>query len=725
MTLLPSPAMRAVTVLLVALGALPAAAAVLLGAPLLAAVILAAAVVPAIVSTPVLALVVLVTAEVANLSEGVGSHAGLSVYLATLALATAALVVGIARGTARLVWSPLYIFAGLFVITRALSITAATQPALAMADTIELAKALVFLVVVTSLICSTRSFMTVTKAVTLTALLLAGLSGLQEFVLHNGSSLFGLSSAAPSTVTTSLDPGTVTGRQSGPESDPNFWARSLLLFIPLGLSLLATGAQGRLRRVLWGVCVVALCFGVLLTGSRGGLLAAAACVVGWLLLAGPRQRRLLLATPLIFAAVFAVPGVGSRLGTLGQLKQANAATIDPSLAGRLSVQGAGLRMLSDHPALGIGAANFESVVVSYAREAGYAMTNALAPHDLYLQMAAEGGLIGFAGWILFYAAAMFVAARAFLLSGGFGRGSPERWLAVGVIAALIGWALASIFLHLSYLRVLLIVMALGAALDAELMSRATASAEADNRVGAAHSDGQVLRDSGWRSAEPAILGPLRRQRPLSSLSGVFVLLVGLAALAMLGQLNQPLWESTAGGLVSPRNNQSSAGNAYQYDTLTRNFLLPTEAAVLGSPRFRADALTAIKLPPGDARDLSVTVSSSPTSALVYVTARSPRADDARRVAVATFDAGRAYVNDVTPVFIMNPVNPVTTRQVQRTEWGNVAAIAAIAVLVDVAVRALRRRRRQSSSSVLSSDGAEFVADAGSLRGMLEDRPSLR
>jgi len=109
-----------------------------------------------------------------------------------------------------------------------------------------------------------------------------------------------------------------------------------------------------------------------------------------------------------------------------------------------------------------------------------------------------------------------------------------------------------------------------------------------------------------------------------------------------------------------------------------------------------------------------------------VTARSPRADDARRVAVATFDAGRAYVNDVTPVFIMNPVNPVTTRQVQRTEWGNVAAIAAIAVLVDVAVRALRRRRRrQSSSSVLSSDGAEFVADAGSSRGMLEDRPSLR
>jgi hypothetical protein len=234
--------------------------------------------------------------------------------------------------------------------------------------------------------------------------------------------------------------------------------------------------------------------------------------------------------------------------------------------------------------------------------------------------------------------------------------------------------------------------ALVAALDAELMSRAAASAPADSRSAPAHAEGQVSSTSGQNSAEPPVLGPFRRERPLSSLAGAFVLIAGLAALAILGQLNRPLWESTAGGLVSPRNNKSSAGNAYQYDTLTRNLLLPTEAAVLGSPRFRADALTAIKLSPGDARDVTMSVTSSPTSALVYVTARSPRVDDARRVAMATFEAGRGYINGVTPDFILNPVNAVTTRQVKRAEWGNVTAVAAVAVLVDLMVRALRRRR---------------------------------
>jgi O-antigen ligase len=702
MSLLPSPAVRAVTALLGAVCVPPAAAAVVLGSPLAAAVLLAAAAVPAIVTTPTLALLLLVVGEVSNLSEGIGSHAGLSVYLASFGLAVAALLIGIRRGTARLVWSPVYIFAGLFVVTRALTVEVARYPDLAWADSVESAKALAFLVVVTSLICSTDSHLKVAQALTVTAVLMAGLSVLQDLALHNGSSLYGLSNVAASNLSTTLDPGLVTGRESGPESDPNFWARSLLLFLPLGLSLLATSARGRSRGVFWAACVGIMFFGLLLTGSRGGLIAAGVFIVVWLILAGSVQRRLLLVTPLIFGVLFAVPGIGSRLGTLAELKQSNAATFDPSLAGRVATQHAGLRMVSDHPVLGVGAANYEKVVISYAREAGYALAVPLAAHNLYLQMAAEGGVIGFAGWVLFYAAAIFVATRAFLLAGGTGRGSPQRWLAVGVLAALAGYAVASVFLHLSHLRVLLVVVALGAALDANLTRRGTASVEFDG--GRSRLDPMrvsMASPAPWRlrMIRPNLLRTSRSWFAplLPTAVASLILITGLSTLELLGQLSRPMWESTVGGLVSVSNNRRSAGNAYEYDALTRNLVIPTEAAVLSSPRFRADALTAAKLTVTDARKTSISVTSAPTSAFVYVTARSPRQDVAERLATATFDAGRNYVNRLTPIYVMEPASSVASRLQQQTLWGNIATVAVLAGLVDVLWRGWRRHRRRAPS----------------------------
>ena len=88
----------------------------------------------------------------------------------------------------------------------------------------------------------------------------------------------------------------------------------------------------------------------------------------------------------------------------------------------------------------------------------------VAAHNLYLEQAADGGIVLLLAWGVFVGSVLFVALRALAI----GRRAPDpvsAWLADGVIAGLVGWLVASAFLHLSDFRALLTLAALAAALD--------------------------------------------------------------------------------------------------------------------------------------------------------------------------------------------------------------------------------------------------------------------
>ena len=71
-----------------------------------------------------------------------------------------------------------------------------------------------------------------------------------------------------------------------------------------------------------------------------------------------------------------------------------------------------------------------------------------APHNLYLEFGAESGILGLVGWSVMILGFICVPILAIIVAPR----SRDRVLAAAALAAVIGWSVSSIGLHLAYLR---------------------------------------------------------------------------------------------------------------------------------------------------------------------------------------------------------------------------------------------------------------------------------
>lgn len=424
------------------------------------ALVLALVAVPVVLGRPLLAVLALAVEDAMNLGAVLGGLGIRGVHLALLAVALASLALAVARGRLPVRGSPVLACAALYLGVQALAGLLAGSPGESVTAVFETGKDIVLLAVVGTVMAGSRGAGTLARVLVASVASLALLSVVQQ-VLGNATTFWGLSN-----VPLGGDIGSVTARHSGPQLDANFWGRVLVLVVPLAMAL-AAGARRRTERVGWLGALAALLAGIYLTGSRGTLLALLAAAACWLLLAGPRYRRLLLLSPALLL-VLAVPGVGSRLATLTELSASSASLSrpDPSLQGRRTAQAAGLHMVEEHPLTGVGPGRFVVEMPDYQRRYALAESPPLAPHDLYLQQAAEGGLPLLMAWLTLLGSAVFSALRAKLLLLRRGAAATSAaLLADGVLASLAGWSVASLFLHLATFRTLLLVMAIGVGLD--------------------------------------------------------------------------------------------------------------------------------------------------------------------------------------------------------------------------------------------------------------------
>jgi len=447
---------------------------VLTGSLVLASIVLIGGfVLPMVVTEPWWALVMVTVVQLTHTEDVLADQGVEGVYVATLALGLLSLGLGVCRRRVRLVWSPVFLAAALFLAARALAAFAARDPGVAMEQVVETVAELLFFVVFTTLLASTAKYV---RLVQLTIVVLAGLSALtavQEFVLDNSTTFAGYAN-----VLLSPDLGAATSRHSGPQTDPNFWARTLVLFVPLALSLWAH--RSTWLRWMWLGMAVTVCSGIYLTESRGGFIALALVIAIWTMLSG-KLLKFVLIVPILAVALTVLPGVGSRLATLSDIDDAAAGAGDLSLVGRVQAARAGTAVFLDHPVLGVGPGNFVLVIGDYVERppAG------LGPHNVYIEIAAEEGIIGELAWLLLLGTALFVAIRALILSRQLAPGAADCWgrlLSLGVIAGLLGWAFASLFLGLAYFKILLIVIGLGTALDIEATKEATTRMVAARRM---------------------------------------------------------------------------------------------------------------------------------------------------------------------------------------------------------------------------------------------------
>jgi O-antigen ligase len=242
------------------------------------------------------------------------------------------------------------------------------------------------------------------------------------------------------------DPTIAVGRRAaGPFGDPNFFALSLAALVPLAMYLVSREGARRILGIVAAVCLIG---GVFASGSRGALIAATLSLVGFAVLSGaPALRRITLLVVVI--GVVLVPVFASQVQSSEQR----------TVAGRATANLVAIAMFADHPASGVGPRRYPDLYRGYARRIGndaqepsqFNSIERREAHSLPLEIAAEQGLIGIAGWL---------AAAILLIRLAAAAGVARSLLGRSVILSICAYMVGSLFLHGADLRALYMLVGL-------------------------------------------------------------------------------------------------------------------------------------------------------------------------------------------------------------------------------------------------------------------------
>lgn len=455
-------------------------------------------------------------------------------------------------------------------------------------------------------------------------------------------------------VSDALGEGAVTPRYSGPAGDPNIWGRILLIGVPFAASfaLAAHQTRARYQTFAWGAAFAGLVGGLYLTQSRGALLGLAVAGAVWWLLVGPKPALLRRAVPVVALALLAVPGVGSRLFSLNQLL-GGAAVSDYALVERAAAQRVTFEMFRENPLLGVGDpfGRFND----FAQYADIVLRRQVNPHNLYLQFAATGGVLLLLAWLCLVGAAVVAALRVVAAaSTSPGQATArERLLAGAAVAALAGWSVASVFLHLGFVRTVLVPVCLCAVLALQTPTR-------------------PLRRGEQLPGVPPRLG-LALVRV-----GVFAVVLGLGVGLAQSAAATRAFEASLPVVVLPdAQNETAAVDGYQYDVVTRDVVIPTYAAIV----------LAVGLERGRSDSIGITAKGDPEQAIVRVSVVAPTREDAISTAELVAADGSDFINGQPSLSRLATASPSSTAvaEVRGTDperlWAGFGLSLFLAVLI--------------------------------------------
>lgn len=251
-------------------------------------------------------------------------------------------------------------------------------------------------------------------------------------------------------------------RATGPYEDPNFFAQMMVSMLPFAVTLALARVDRRLR-VVGAALAAVMTVTVILTFSRGALLALVA-IVGAMVYRHRSNRVVLRAAVAIgIVAFLALPGeYTARLTALSEVVSDGGAANaeDPSLSGRTSEMTAAVQMFADHPATGVGYANYPELYLRYSPWIGLdPRREPREAHSLYLQVASELGIAGLGVLAigLALARARIVRGRRQLQAVGAG----HNLLMLDALGlSLVAFLITSVFLHAAYPRVFWLLLGL-------------------------------------------------------------------------------------------------------------------------------------------------------------------------------------------------------------------------------------------------------------------------
>ncbi len=229
-------------------------------------------------------------------------------------------------------------------------------------------------------------------------------------------------------------PGIVYHGPGGMIADNNDYGLALVMTLPL-LVFLWRGERGPFLKVVLALMSVACVAGVLLTRSRGGVVALGVLWLATMILMR-KDWRVLVAGPVALAGVLLL--VPAELFERFRALMGGGA-LDESAALRLVAWEKAWNMFQVHPLMGVGPANFTQQWGNYAP---YADFDPITPHNTYLHVLAESGAVSLA---LF--AAVFVVTLVCLARLRARATEPwRRHYATAVLLSLVAFAAGAVFL---------------------------------------------------------------------------------------------------------------------------------------------------------------------------------------------------------------------------------------------------------------------------------------
>jgi O-antigen ligase len=250
-------------------------------------------------------------------------------------------------------------------------------------------------------------------------------------------------------------------RIGGPIGDPNFFAQIMVVLVPISLERTLREKRILLRAAsAWALIVSVLC--VIFTYSRGGLLALVVCLAVWFVLNPPRRLQLpALIIGGVLVLIYVVPAsYYDRVLSLSQVFQSQGTlrTTDPSLQGRISENLAAWDMFRSNPVFGVGWNTYPYLFPFYSKDIGLAnVATEREAHNLYLEVAAESGIVGLLafGLILFSSLREIVLARRQFIEAKMTEYAAMT-TAFGV--GFLGYLAAAAFIHGAFQRYLFVLL---------------------------------------------------------------------------------------------------------------------------------------------------------------------------------------------------------------------------------------------------------------------------
>jgi teichuronic acid biosynthesis protein TuaE len=224
-------------------------------------------------------------------------------------------------------------------------------------------------------------------------------------------------------------------RAAGPFGEPNFFALSLAIIVPLAMHLVA---QGGALRLLGYASVLAVTGGVLAAGSRAALITVVVAVLAALLAGQARRARGVLVVVLAALAVL-VPVFAGQAGS----------SAERTVSGRATENLIAVAMFAEHPLTGVGPGGYTVLYRDYARDIGNDPRELRHAHSLPLEIAAEQGVVGIAAWLV----AGLVLWRLVVA-----RGVWHVPVGRALVLCLGAYGFNSLFLHGSQMRVLMMLV---------------------------------------------------------------------------------------------------------------------------------------------------------------------------------------------------------------------------------------------------------------------------